>query len=96
MDTATDTTPETYPWDRTEPWVPAASVSLFVVGETVIDTFDYLSPESSLRAVGLRFGELTLYIGVGGGDTEVVVVIDRLLEPLQELRSAALRRLAKP
>lgn len=99
MDTMTpattpETTPETYPWEQPQPCVPEVSASLCVVRATPIKPFD--RPQTkTYRVIGLAVGEFSLHIGISGGDTEIVDVIDRLIEPLHQLRHAALRRLAE-
>jgi hypothetical protein len=86
---------ETYPWDRTEPFIPGVSASLIVVEATKIETFD--NPNKNYRVVGLRLGaDLTVHVGLSGGDTEVVAVLDRLSEAIDELRAAALHRMIEP
>lgn len=89
-----ESVPETYPWDRTEPFVPRVSASLIVVEATKIKTFD--NPNKKYRVVGLRLGaDLTVHVGLSGGDAEVVAVVDKLIDSLQELRDAALLRMVK-
>ncbi len=87
-------TVETYPWDRTEPFVPSPQVSLGVVDATPIGTFDFAAHNTTARVVGLTIGDVSLHTGLSGGDAEIIEVVDRLIEPLHELRQAALRRLA--
>lgn len=94
MTTEIDSPPEIYPWDKPEEWYARLQASLAVTETTPVALFDYPHPDLSGRVIGVTVGDITLHIGTLGGDAEIIAVIDQLIEPLQELRFNAKRRIA--
>lgn len=92
-ETTTEATDEAYPWDRPEPFIPPATVSLILVNDTPIASFDEQPEGMTSRVVGLRLGDVTIHTGLSGGDQETLDIIDRLTATLMELRVAAWARL---
>ena len=71
-------------------------VTAFLDPSTPITVDDRPHPSiTDLRIVVMHVDEIALHLG-SNGDEALVTVIDNLLEPLNELRSAALARLAEP
>lgn len=85
---------ETYPWDRSEPYVPPLSASLIVVPTTPMRRFDH-EGNGSARVIGIGLGEFTLHLGLHSDD-EAIEVIDLITEQLREVRDGIDRRLSEP
>jgi hypothetical protein len=86
---------EPMPWD-TEPETDGGiTVTMFLVPNTNIETLDYANPNSIFpdsRVVMVRIGDLSMHIGISGGDPEIVAAIDPLIAALHKLRDAAALR----
>lgn len=87
---------EVYPWESEAPFVPTPSTSIVVVAATPLRSFDF--PNTSRvesRIVGVDIGGVTLHLGLDDRDrdAEIVRVATRLLEALDDLRTAAMQRI---
>jgi hypothetical protein len=88
---------EPFPWDvEPSPLPERLQASFFLLPTTAIRTYDYPSdPPATDRVVGIHIGDLSMYVGISGGDEEIVAAADNLIAALIGLRDNATQRLAE-
>jgi hypothetical protein len=85
---------EDFPWESSEPFIPRTSVSTTVVAAVPVEVLDFpMDGERTDRVTVVRLGDVSVHVGLSGGDEEVIAECDRILSAFTELQTNAADRI---